>query len=166
MEQNNPYSAPTAAISDIQNDEGFGDLKIFTSKGRIGRIRYLMYTMGVGLIGLLLAALLMVIPVIGPFLAIALYIGIMVISIFLTIQRSHDFNTTGWLSLVILIPLVSLIFYFIPGTKGSNKYGLQPPPNGKAIKIIAFLLLAFFVLGILASIAIPAYQDYITRAAG
>ena len=25
MEQNNPYSAPTAAVSDMQNDEGFGD---------------------------------------------------------------------------------------------------------------------------------------------
>lgn len=165
MEQNNPYSAPTATVSDIQNGDGFGDLKIFTSQGRIGRIRYLMYTMGIGLVGALLAGLMMIIPVVGPFLAIALYIGIFVISIFLTIQRSHDFNTIGWMSLVLLIPLVSLIFYFIPGTKGSNKYGLQPPPNSTAIKITAFLLLALFVLSILAAIAIPAYQEYALRAA-
>lgn len=156
MEQNNPYSTPTAAVSDIQNDDGFGDLKIFTSQGRIGRIRYLMYTMGVGLAGMLLAMLLMTIPLIGPFLAIALYVAILVISIFLTIQRSHDFNVTGWMSLVLLIPLVSLIFYFIPGTKGSNQYGLQPPPNSTAIKVTAFLLLALFLIGILAAIAIPA----------
>ena len=156
MEQSNPYSAPTADVSDMQSDDGFGDLKIFTAKGRIGRIRYLMYTMGVGLVGMLLAGLMMIIPVVGPFLTIALYVAILVISVFLTVQRSHDFNTTGWMSLVLLIPLVSLIFYFIPGTKSSNKYGLQPPPNSKAIKITAFLLLAVFVIGILAAIALPA----------
>jgi uncharacterized membrane protein YhaH (DUF805 family) len=166
MEQSNPYSAPTATVSDMQSDDGFGDLKIFTSEGRIGRIRYLMYTMGISLVGMLLAGLMMIIPVVGPFLTIAVYIAIFVISIFLTIQRSHDFNTTGWMSLVLLIPLVSLIFYFIPGTKSSNTYGLQPPPNSKAIKITAFLLLAVFVIGILAAIALPAYQDYIVRAAG
>ena len=166
MEQSNPYSAPTAAVSDIQNDDGFGDLKIFTAKGRIGRIRYLMYTMGVSLVGMFLAAILMLIPVVGPFLAIALYVGILVVSIFLTIQRSHDFNATGWMSLVLLIPLVSLIFYFIPGTKGSNNYGLQPPPNSKAIKITAFLLLAIFVIGIVAAIALPAIDSYMMKAAG
>lgn len=165
MEQSNPYSTPTAAVSDIQNDDGFGDLKIFTAKGRIGRIRYLMYTIGITLIGAFLAGLLTLVPVAGPILGIAVYIAIFVISIFLTIQRSHDFNTTGWMSLVLLIPIVSLIFYFIPGTKGANKYGLQPPPNGKAMTIAAILLAAIFVLGILAAIALPAYQDYMARAA-
>lgn len=159
MEQSNPYSTPTAAVSDIQNDDGFGDLKIFTSKGRLGRIRYLMYTMGISIVGMLLVGLMALIPVVGPFLLIVVYVGIVVISVFLTIQRSHDFNTTGWMSLVMLIPLVSLIFYFVPGTKGSNNYGLQPPPNSKAIKITAFLLLAFFVLGIVAAIALPAIKN-------
>ncbi len=165
MEQSNPYSTPTAAVSDIQSDDGFGDLKIFTAKGRIGRIRYIMYTIGITLVGALLAGLMMLIPVAGPFLMGAAYIAIFVISIFLTIQRSHDFNVTGWLSLVMFIPLVSLIFYVIPGTKSSNKYGLQPPPNGKAMTIVALLLLAVFVIGVLAAIALPAYQDYVTRAA-
>ncbi len=90
----------------------------------------------------------------------------MAITFLLTIQRCHDFNVTGWLSLIILIPLVSLVFYFWPGTKDENDYGHLPPPNSLAIKIGAFLLLGLFVLSILAAIALPAYQDYALRAAG
>ena len=150
MEKNNPYASPTAFVGDRENEEGFGDLKIFTSEGRLGRIRYLLYTIGVGLVGMMLAAVLTFIPIVGPILALVLYIGIIVVTILLTIQRSHDFNTTGWMSLALLIPIASLIFYFIPGTKGSNNYGLQPPPNSKAVKVTAFLLLALFVVIILA----------------
>ncbi len=160
MQQTNPYATPNAPVNDIHTDEGFGSLKLFTSEGRLGRIRYLMYTMGVGLVGMLLAAMFVMIPVIGVFLAIALYIGIIVVSIFLTIQRCHDFNMTGWLSLLMLVPLASLIFYLISGTKGNNQYGLQPPPNSTAIQIGAFLLLGLFLAGILAAIVIPTYQDY------
>lgn len=165
MAENNPYSAPTAAVSDMQSEEGFGDLKIFTANGRIGRIRYLMYTLGISLVGAFLAGLMMIIPVIGPFLAIAVYIAIFVISIFLTIQRAHDFNTTGWISLVLFIPIVSLIFYIIPGTKGPNKYGPQPPPNSTAIKVTAFILLAIVVIGIIAAIALPAMDTYMMETA-
>ena len=159
MQQTNPYATPNAPVNDIQNDEGFGSLKLFTSEGRLGRIRYLMYTMGVGLVGMILAAMLAMIPAIGIFLAIALYIGIVIVSIFLTIQRCHDFNMTGWLSLLMLVPLASLIFYLVPGTKGNNQYGLQPPPNSTAIKIGAFLLLGLFLAGILVIILSPTYLN-------
>ena len=166
MQQNNPYSTPNAQVRDLQDDSGFGDLKIFTANGRIGRLRYILYLLGISLIGGILAMALFMIPVAGPFLGGAVYIGLIVISVFLTIQRCHDFNKTGWLSLLILVPIVSLIFYFIPGTKGSNQYGLQPPPNSMGVKIGAFLLLAFFLIGIVAAIALPAYQQYLIRAGG
>ena len=168
QEQNNPYATPNAVVSDIVSEEGFGDLKLFTSQGRLGRLRYFLYTLGVALVGGLLAILLMLIPMVGGGLAIVIYIGIMVVTIFLTIQRSHDFNTTGWLSLVILIPLISLVFYFIPGTKKQNKYGLQPPPNSTGVKVVGTILITLVlisIIGILASIALPAYQDYLVRAA-
>ncbi|RTZ66443.1 MAG: DUF805 domain-containing protein [Aquificaceae bacterium] len=154
-EKNNPYATPNAVVRDVASEEGFGDLKLFTSQGRLGRLRYLLYTLGVTLVGGILAALLALIPVVGVFLAAIIYIGLLVITFFLTIQRCHDFNATGWFSLVILIPIVSLVFYFIPGTKASNKYGLQPPPNSKGVKIGAFLILAFFVIAIAASILMP-----------
>lgn len=167
MQQNNPYSAPNAPVSDMQNDEGFGDLKIFTSNGRLGRLRYILYLLGISLVGGILAILLFMIPFVGPFLGGAVYIGLIVVSVLLTIQRCHDFDKTGWLTLLLLVPLVSLIFYFIPGTKGSNQYGLLPPPNSTAIKIGAFILIAFFAIGIVAAIlGMPAYQQYLMKAGG
>lgn len=167
MSANNPYATPQAPLTTLGTEsDGVGDLNVFTSAGRLGRIRYLMYTMGVGLVGMILIAIGMMIPFAGPFIAIAIYIAILVISVLLTIQRCHDFNKSGWLSLLILIPLVSLIFYFWPGTKGENNHGHQPPPNSTAIKVGAFLLLGLFVLSIVAAIALPAYQDYALRAAG
>ncbi len=49
----------------------------------------------------------------------------------LLVRRVHDFNTTGWLVLVPFLfskvsGFVQLVFGFIPGTKGPNKYGPQP----------------------------------------
>jgi len=166
MQQNNPYSTPNAPVSDMQNDDGFGDLKIFTPNGRLGRLRYILYLLGISLVGGILAVLLFLIPYAGPFLGGAVYIGLIVITILLTIQRCHDFNKTGWLTLLLLVPLVSLILYFIPGTKGSNQYGLQPPPNSTAIKVGAFILIALFVVGIIAAIALPALQQSLPSTGG
>ena len=49
----------------------------------------------------------------------------------LLVRRVHDFNTTGWLVLLPFVfsklsGIVQLVFGFIPGTKGPNKYGPQP----------------------------------------
>lgn len=165
MSTKNPYATPQAPLTTLGTESnGIGDLNIFTSAGRLGRIRYLMYTMGVALAGMLLIAIGMMLPLVGPIVAIAVYIAILVMSILLTIQRCHDFNKSGWYALLLLVPLVSLIFYFWPGTQGENNHGHQPPPNSTMIKVGAFLLLGIFVLGIVAAIALPAYQDYAIRA--
>jgi Tfp pilus assembly major pilin PilA len=37
-------------------------------------------------------------------------------------------------------------------------------PNTRAVKILAWVFPAFFVLGIVAAIALPAYQQYVMRA--
>jgi len=82
----------------------------------------------------------------------------------LTIQRCHDFNTSGWLSLLVLVPLVNLIFWFIPGTDGPNRYGAPTPPNSTLVVVAACAVpVLVFVAGILAAIAIPAYQDFTLR---
>jgi type IV pilus assembly protein PilA len=92
------------------------------------------------------------------------YLAIFAVQIVLTVRRAHDFDTTGWLALIALVPLVGLIFLFIPGTKGENRFGKPPPPNSVGVIILACLLPLIAVVGILAAIAIPAYQDYTIRA--
>jgi hypothetical protein len=91
-------------------------------------------------------------------------LGMLIVMILLTIQRCHDFNMSGWMSLLLIVPLVPLLFWIIPGTQGANRFGNQPPPNTTGAVVLALILPALFVVGILAAIAIPAYMDYQQRA--
>jgi len=59
---------------------------------------------------------------------------------------------------------LNLVFWFIPGTDGPNRYGAPPPPNTTLAVVAAVIVPMLFVVGILAAIAIPAYQDYVKRA--
>ena len=157
----NPYAKPNAAVSDAA--EQYQEVRLFATSGRIGRVRYIAYGMGIYILLSILGVLLSL--VIGQFGMILAWIGIIVIGFMLTIQRCHDFNTTGWLSILGLIPLVNLIFWFIPGTDGPNDYGDKTPPNsGGVVFAVVAVLLVIPVIGILAAIALPAYQDYTKRA--
>lgn len=173
MDSTTPYDTPKAEI--LNESDEFGTIKIFSAKGRIGRLRYIAYSIGITavfyiamalLMGLLAATASTAKPGLFVLPIFALGAGaIILIYVLLTIQRCHDFNVTGWLSLCLLVPLVPFVFWFVPGTKGSNKYGLQPPPNkGVALVFVAIIVL-IGVIGIVAAIAIPAYQEYVARAA-
>ena len=122
--QANPYGAPRAAVDDAH--EKFQPVRIFAVSGRIGRARYITYTMGLSLLISFIAGMLgALLGPIGAALIAVGWVAIIVISVMLTIQRCHDFDTTGWLALLAVIPLVNLIFWFIPGSDGDNL--LQEP---------------------------------------
>lgn len=168
MDARSPYATPQATV--VGKKVEYGEIKVFSAAGRIGRVRYIGYSIGltivlgalIGAIGAAVGAAAgpgMMVPV-----SIVGYAAIFVVMILLTIQRAHDFNTTGWISLLSIIPLVNLIFWFIPGTEGENRFGKQTPPNGIVAILLALILPLVFVLGIMAAIAIPAYQDYVKRA--
>lgn len=156
----NPYAKPNAAVTTAA--EEYQDVKLFSVSGRVGRLRYIAYSVGVTFLLAIIAGVLA--AVVHPFLAVIAYIGIFVIGIMLTIQRCHDFNTTGWLSLLVLVPLVPIIFWFIPGTDGENNYGAKTPPNGVGVIIGACIIPIVAIIGIVAAVALPAYQDYTKRA--
>lgn len=161
MEQ---YQAPQSQVGQAGGEE-FSTPRIFAVSGRIGRLRYLAYSVGMLMVwfiifGLAVAVMSAAVPALVLPVVFLSYLFLLIYSFMIAIQRCHDFNTTGWLSLILLIPVASLIFLFIPGTDGPNDYGNKPKPNHAGIIILCLMLP---VLGILAAIAIPAYQGYVQQ---
>ena len=170
MQSRNPYAAPRTNVSRADSADDYGEIKIFSAAGRIGRVRYIGYTFGLTIgIALVIGMLSAVLGAASPGVAFTVgamgYIGIVVVQILLTIQRSHDMNVTGWLCLISLIPLAALVFWVVPGTRGENDYGKQPPPNTMGAVVRACVLPIVFLVGVGAAVAIPAYQEYAQRAA-
>jgi uncharacterized membrane protein YhaH (DUF805 family)/Tfp pilus assembly major pilin PilA len=169
MQNRNPYAAPQTNVASSDSAVDYGEVKIFSARGRIGRVRYIGYSIGVSIlfaIGIGIPAGLagMADPTAAILVAMIGYVAYLVVQFMLTIQRSHDMNATGWLSLVWLVPLGMLVFWLVPGTRGENDYGKPPPPNTTGVIVLACILPLVFVGGVLAAIAIPAYQDYTIRA--
>lgn len=181
MEQNtNPYQAPKSDVT--HQTQEFNDSGVWSMRGRIGRLRYLAY---VGAVSFITFALLVIVGAITGaifsgdselgagsiamiILLVLVYGFIIFMSFVFGIRRLNDLDQTGWLILLMFVPLVSailsLVLIFMPGTQGSNKYGAPPAENPLWVKLCAFVLPALLVLGMLAAIALPAYKDYTDRA--
>jgi uncharacterized membrane protein YhaH (DUF805 family) len=165
----NPYQSPNAAVADDEQEE-YSEIKVLSASGRLGRVRYLGYGVGVSLLAYLGMALVAGIsavahvPGLGPLTFAVGALAIVVVNVLLTIQRCHDFNTSGWLALLLIVPLAPLLFLLIPGTQGANRYGDPPPPNSSGAVALALIVPIISIVGILAAIAIPAYSDYTHRA--
>jgi uncharacterized membrane protein YhaH (DUF805 family) len=159
MSTQNPYTAPRAAVDDVP--EEYQPVRIFSVSGRIGRARYIAYALGISvLFSAVGAGLSAAIGEAGNLLAFA---AILVLSLVLSIQRSHDFDTSGWLGILGIVPLANLIFWVIPGTDGPNRFGAKTPPNSVLTLVAAWIIPALFIAGIVAAVSIPAYQDYVKR---
>ncbi|MEJ2451872.1 MAG: DUF805 domain-containing protein [Gammaproteobacteria bacterium] len=174
MADYNQYQAPKSNVDGVEaGTQQFARMKVLSASGRIGRIRYLAYGFAVFLVIYLVAVSLSAIVALGasgaggeaPRTVMGFaYILITIYSVMLAIRRSHDFNVTGWLAVLSLIPLINLFFIFVPGTKGANDYGPPPPPNTTGNYILGLgMPIIIAVIGILAAIAIPAYQGYIHK---
>ncbi|MFC3903328.1 Uncharacterized membrane protein YhaH, DUF805 family [Acinetobacter marinus] len=168
--------------------------KPLSSAGRFSRLSYLAWTF---LSGIVLNAVLVAIVVffyiaygvssggnfetepsagmmIGFGIAyIIILIAYLVYTFIFAIRRLHDCDQTGWLSLLLLVPLVSLFFLLYiciaKGTDGTNRYGVpRPTKEWERVMGIIYLvlipLMMIVAIGVLSAIAIPAYQDYIERA--
>lgn len=168
--ESNPYSTPAANLersvySDERNQEG-----LLSLRGRIGRLRYLAYSFGFTALALIVGGgLAFLLSMVSETLALVVggiaYLGAMIYSYFvLGARRLNDRGHSGWLSLLWLVPVVSLILFlyliFAPGDADYNEYG-APPRENNILIYLGSLILPIGLTGILAAVAVPAYQDYV-----
>ncbi|HWH86564.1 MAG TPA: DUF805 domain-containing protein [Pseudomonas sp.] len=159
-EPDSPYAPPRANVG--ENLPPFATLKPFSVEGRIGRLRFLAWTMVLSLVTLPIVGVFALFAlglvsgdsttglIIGGILAFFLFIGFMIVSILFSVQRLHDIGWSGWLWLLNLVPVVGsffpLVMMVVPGNTGANRYGPPPPPNSTAVKVLCSLWIVFFAL--------------------
>lgn len=147
-----------------------------SASGRFGRFSYLAWNCllaGVTITGILSFVLLFPDTFVqlqsGHLGTGLLFIGLIYIAIFyftfvFNIRRLHDRNHTGWLSLLMLLPLVNvlLILYLMcaPGDTHANSYG-APRPTAGWETVLAWLYIVFAILAMVAILALPNVEQYI-----
>lgn len=111
--------------------KGFDWKHLFS--GRLDPKNYLYGVVG----SLAIVALLMLVPFIG----IVVSLAFAVLGFCMTVRRLHDINTTGWASLVLLVPFAGIlaVIYLCwkMGDTASNQYG--PIPDQHREMFHAFL---------------------------
>ncbi|WP_171014027.1 DUF805 domain-containing protein [Chitinivorax sp. B] len=161
----NPYQAPTTMV-DASADETYQP-SFLALNGRIGRLRYMAYQMANYFAVMLPFSLLSGVlgRSWGPFMAgLIMIVGavcMVITSLLITRRRCHDIGWNGWTCLLALVPLINLIYLFIPGSSGKNQYGLPPKKNSIGVILMACVMPAILLVGVIAAIAIPAYKDYV-----
>lgn len=170
-----PYAPPRANVGESVPE--FATLKPFGVEGRIGRLRFLAWSMVLSMVTIAvvavfaLAGLALVSSdstaglIIGGILAFFLCIAFLIVSIMISVQRLHDLGWSGWLWLLNLVPFIGsffpLVLLAMPGNSLANRYGAPPPPNSTAVKVLSSLWLVFIALLIVGALAggISAIQD-------
>lgn len=94
-----------------------------STKGRLGRRKYLLYCITLLSLALLVGSL--------SDKQIFTWVIFILYSLFIiqTIKRMHDINLSGWWTLLVLVPVVNILVgvwaLVKKGTNGKNKYDLN-----------------------------------------
>lgn len=169
MESTNLYSSPGSRL-DAGSVQPYQP-KVFALSGRIGRVRYLAYGLINSLISVLVVAFsagLLAAHSSVLFVAIGgiAYLAMIVYSIILMKRRLNDLDKSGWLGLLMIIPIVNFVMalylLFGPGTSGQNRFG-PPPTKNNTGTILAAVVAPVLLVVLMAGVAIPQYQAYIQR---
>ena len=170
----NPFSPPQAAVDDVyEHDAGTQPVQLFSAKGRVGRLRFLAHLMGSYLVAILIGFVAGLLEAasgssfISTLVTAAIGLASLWFYFVVTIKRSHDMDWSGRTSLLTFIPFAIFVWVFKSGQPSANRFGPPAPPNTTGVKILGFIAPLFFVIaivGIIAAIALPAYQGYVKRA--
>ena len=105
------------------------DIKIFFDfSGRARRKEYWIFSIISAIISVILG---FVDGFIGFNLLTGLYgLFVLIPEISLQFRRLHDIDKSAWWLLLLFVPVIGaiviLVFAFLPGTAGPNKYGIDP----------------------------------------
>jgi len=124
--------------------------RFFSLSDRVGRLRYFTYIIGalsgcVVLLVLVYAAAMLLPTGLGRLVSVTSYIMIKsvifpLIVFVMSIRRLHDFDLSGWWSLLVIVPLVPFALALIPGKQEANRFGPVPAANPAGLKLAAILL--------------------------
>lgn len=98
--------------------------------GRARRTEYWMFALINGLISIGLMLIAQFVDQSLSILNIIYSLAVFIPSLAVAIRRLHDVNKSGWMYLLVLLPIIGWIWLFVlsvsNGTVGENKYGLDP----------------------------------------
>ena len=139
-----------------------------SAAGRFSRLSYLgwngLLLIAVMLLGFLCALLLQAVSpgetksLSMPALILlgVVYAAMLYFTFIFTIRRLHDRNHSGWLSLLLLVPLanigIALYLLFAPGDAQSNAYG-APRATAGWESVLAWIYIALMALTLIGGIA-------------
>ncbi len=157
-----------ASEADLSLPEVSDELRMLALTGRIGRVRWIAYTVAswfaVTLLGLVPFAMgAGSDPGIRDMMGY-LSVGLMVLATTVVSRRRLQDMGLGIASVVMaFIPFLNFYFLFLMackrGDEGRNVYGNAPAPNSRSVKIAATVLPSIIVLWMIASVAVPAYLN-------
>ena len=168
MSDENQNIAPAATVAAGQ--QALNQPIIFSTKGRIGRLRFLAYSSGLMMIYILAIVIIVQIPsAAGPGTYItdlsgnptifSVITGFIVGILFLVFEkrRFNDINQSGWWLLLNLIPFVNFLMMayliFSPGTNGTNNFGPAPVENSPGVKILGSIALTLVIIMVIVGIS-------------
>ncbi len=148
---------------------------IWSNSGRLGVLKYMSHYL---ILVLVLGALLLVVLGLNDFISpdaagplsplltailVAVCLPLLWVGIALFVRRLHDLNQSGWLALVLLIPVVGAFFSLLvglcPGNKTINNYGspVVAAPWEKVLGGIGVVVAIGFVLTAIVRLVAPSW---------
>lgn len=149
-------------MNSYANDSGLN------AAGRFGRFSYLAWNCLLAIAMLLFIAVIAVLfpslfqgaadglPAFAVIIFGILYLAVLYFTFVFTIRRLHDRSHSGWLSLLLLVPLanigIALYLLFAPGDAKSNAYG-APRATAGWESVLAWIYIALMALTLIGGIA-------------
>lgn len=161
------------------NQSNLSQDNAFSPSGRFSRLSYLAWMFLSTLVGAIILGSIMSFfidsfnpedfasyPIPAVIIFVAVYLLLIYFNFVFIIRRLHDRNHSGWLALLIIVPLVNLLFalylLFAKGDADTNQYGPRRETRGWE-KVLSWIYIILAVLGLIAAILLPSYQSYIIK---